>query len=45
MKRGFAYVSSYTLSRGTTIAAVGLPSCVTPLLVYYQLGSRGYTES
>ena len=25
---------------GTTIARDGLPSCVTPLLAYYQLGSR-----
>jgi hypothetical protein len=25
---------------GSTIARVGLPSCVTPLLAYYQLGSR-----
>ena len=25
---------------GTTIARAGLPSCVTPLLTYYHLGSR-----
>jgi hypothetical protein len=25
---------------GTTIARVGLPSCVTPSLAYYQIGSR-----
>ena len=25
---------------GTTIARDGLPSCVTPLLVYYRIGSR-----
>ena len=29
---------------GSTIARVGLPSCVTPLLAYYQIGSRTSTS-
>jgi hypothetical protein len=40
MNRGFAYGSGYMLTPGTTIAWAELPSCVTPSLTYYPLGSQ-----
>src|SRR5215207_5302388 len=40
MDRGFTYGPPYILTPGTTIARVGLPSCVTPSLAYYPLRSQ-----
>lgn len=39
MSDGFAYHSPYNLGRGLPSHAVELPSCVTPSLAYYQIGS------
>jgi hypothetical protein len=40
MGRGFTYDPPYILTPGTTIARVGLPSCVTPSLAYYPIRSQ-----
>ena len=40
MRRGFPCAAPYGFTPGTTIARVGLPSCVTPSLAYDRIGSH-----